>query len=355
MLTLTRRRLIAGSVATALLLEHSYGEAAQTQSPIVKTLPPVDPWTLVDPELVPDLKKITSPAQGPAPTPPRDSPAVMFPGMVPLPPPAPQATERRIPGPAGAPELRIVIIKPTDGGRNHPALLHTHGGGFIGGTAQSTRVLQRIAETCSCVVVSVDYRLAPAARFPASLEDNYAALRWLYLNAEELGVDPRKIAVGGESAGGGHAAMLAIAARDRGEIPLIYQWLIYPMLDDRTGSSRAVPAHIGSFVWTSTLNKLGWTSLLGIPAGSASAPAGAVPGRLENLAGLPPTFIGVGSLDLFVQEDIEYAARLIAAGVPAELYVASGGYHGFDIVSPEADISRRFTQSSLSALRKALV
>lgn len=204
------------------------------------------------------------------------------------------------------------------------------------------------------MVVSVDYRLAPATPFPGSLEDNYAALRWLYCNAEELGVDRQRIAVGGESAGGGHAAMLAIAARDRGEFPVAYQWLIYPMLDDRTGTHRAVPPHIGTFVWTREFNKQGWTAFLGVEAGSADVPVVAAPARLTKLAGLPPAFIGVGSLDLFVEEDIDYAARLNAAGVPVELHVVPGAYHGFDVIAPEAAVSRRFTQNWLDALSKAL-
>jgi acetyl esterase/lipase len=218
---------------------------------------------------------------------------------------------------------------------------------------QLSRNLQQIAQVCSCVIVSVDYRLAPDTHFPGSLEDNYAALRWLYNNADELGVDRTRIAVGGESAGGGHAAILAIAARDRGEIPLCYQWLIYPMLDDRTGTRRAVPAHIGSFIWTRESNKYGWTSFLGVEAGSATVPAGAVPGRLENMAGLPPAFIGVGSLNLFVEENIEYAVRLTRAGVPVELHAVPGAYHGFDVIAPEASVSRRFSQNWLNALSKA--
>src|SRR5207302_7809118 len=148
--------------------------------------------------------------------------------------------------------------------------------------------------------------------------------------AAELGVDRSRIAVMGESAGGGHAAMLAIAARDRGEIPLAYQALIYPMLDDRTGSSRKTPPYQGAVIWTPQKNRFGWSSLLGAPAGSAQAPYGAVPARVENLRGLPPAYIGVGSIDLFIDEDVEYARRLIDAGVLVTLNVVPGGFHGFD-------------------------
>jgi acetyl esterase/lipase len=202
-------------------------------------------------------------------------------------------------------------------------------------------------------VVSVDYRLAPETHFPGSLEDNYSALRWVYNNADSLGVDRKRIAVGGESAGGGHAAQLAIAARDRKEIPILFQLLIYPMLDDRTGSTRPVRPNIGNFVWNSGSNRFGWSSFLGVPAGSDKVPPGSVPARVENLGGLPPAFLSVGSIDLFVEEDIEYARRLIAAGVPTELHVIPGAYHAYDLIVPDAAVSKRFTESWKIALNRA--
>jgi acetyl esterase/lipase len=273
----------------------------------------------------------------------------------PLPSPAPQPVERRIPGPPGAPDLRILIIDPAPGAKGRPAFLHTHGGGYVARSAAlAVPFLQTAAQACNCVVVSVDYRLAPETRFPGSLEDNYTALRWLYTNADSLGVDRKRIAIGGESAGGGHAAALAIAARDRKEIPIIFQLLIYPMLDDRTGSSRPVPPHIGQFIWTAQSNVFGWTSLLGVPAGSSKVPSGAVPARVEDLSGLPPTFIVVGAIDLFVEEDIEYARRLLAAGVPTELHVVPGAYHAYDLLVPNAAVTARFTEYWTTALRRAL-
>jgi acetyl esterase/lipase len=224
----------------------------------------------------------------------------------------------------------------------------------VGSVAEGIVPLQQASAAHGCVVVSVDYRLAPETRFPGSLEDNYAALRWLYANATELGVDRTRIALLGESAGGGHVAALAIAARDRGEVPVAMQVMLYPMLDDRTGSSRAVPAHLGVYVWDAAANRFGWSSLLGVPAGSHAVPRGAVPARVDNLRGLPPAFIGVGSIDLFVEEDIAYARRLIEAGVPTELYVAPGGYHGFDIIVPDARISKRFKAAWNDALSRGL-
>jgi acetyl esterase/lipase len=335
---------IALGVAPSLLS----AQPRQPTSP--STVAPANPYAVVDPELVPALKTLpklvlnnqTLAQVRQEPVPP------------PLPAPSPQPIERRIPGPAGAPELRLIIVDPAPGAKGRPVLLHTHGGGYVARSAAlSIRFLQTVAETCNCVVVSVEYRLAPETRFPGSLEDNYTALRWLYANADALGVDRKRIAVGGESAGGGHAASLAIAARDRKEIPIAFQLLFYPMLDDRTGSSRPVPPHIGEFVWTAQSNVFGWTSLLGVPAGSPTVPAGAVPARVEDLAGLPPAFIVVGAIDLFVDEDIEYARRLIAAGVPAELHVVPGAYHAYDLLVPNATVTARFTEYWTTALRRA--
>jgi acetyl esterase/lipase len=263
---------------------------------------------------------------------------------------------RHIPGSPGAPNVRIFIFGKSLGGRPRPGLLYMHGGGYISGSTASSwpgfAGLQKIATDHDCMVVSVDYRLAPETPFPGSLEDNYTALKWLHVNAESLGVDPAKIAVMGESAGGGQAATLTLAARDRGEIPILFQLLVYPMLDDRTGSTLRVPPHIGEFIWTRQHNRFGWSSLLGVPAGSKMVPKGSVPARASNLGGLPPTYIGVGSVDLFVEEDIEFAKRLIAAGVSTELHVAPGAYHGFFFLSPDATVSKEFAASFNAALAR---
>jgi acetyl esterase/lipase len=266
--------------------------------------------------------------------------------------PSPRVDERLIPSSAGAPPVRVYIAGDSPGA-SKPAVLHIHGGGYVVGSAADSRAdIQDLASALQCVAVTVDYRLAPETRFPGSLEDNYAALRWLYLNATELGIDRSRIAIKGESAGGGHAAALAIAARDRGEFPICMQVLIYPMLDDRTGSSRALPAAIGKYVWTAEKNRFGWSSLLGVPAGSSKLPPNSVPARVSDLRGLPPAFIGVGSIDLFVQEDVKYAQRLIEAGVPVELTVVPGAYHGFDAIASEASLSVQFRRAWLEALAR---
>ena len=260
--------------------------------------------------------------------------------------------KRTIPGSRGRPDVTIFLINARPGGMR-PAILHTHGGGFVMGSAASGIAdLQAVCKALDCVAVTVDYRLAPETTYAGSIEDNYAGLKWLHDKAEEIGADRRRIAVMGESAGGGHAALLAIAARDRGEVPLVFQCLIYPMLDDRTGSSRAVPAHVGKLIWTAASNRFGWECFLGSAPGARSAPRGAVPARVENLAGLPPAFIGVGSIDLFCDEDVEYARRLNAAGVPAELIVVPGAFHGFDQIP--VPVSRWFNAAKLDALRLGL-
>ena len=261
-----------------------------------------------------------------------------------------EAETRMIPGRGGAPDVKLLVSDPSPGAEGRPLYLHIHGGGYIGGAA-SARF--EVADAADCVVVSVDYRLAPATPFPGSLEDNYAALKWASDNADELGIDRTRIAIGGESAGGGHAAMLAIAARDRGEVPVIFQVLVYPMLDDRTASTRSVPGHIGTLIWPRESNRSGWEALLGQPPGQPTVPPGSVPARVGDLSNLPPAWIGVGALDLFVDEDIEYAQRLIAAGVPVEMEVVPGAFHAFDLAAPETNVSRRFTESWQVALRRA--
>jgi acetyl esterase/lipase len=309
----------------------------------------LDPYSLVDPELLPVLKQFPAYEL-------TAEMAIKFrqmPGAPPLPAPAPQPVERHIPGPAGAPEVRVWVVDPAPLEKGKPLLLHMHGGGFMMTDPNLMPQIQGIATDCHCVVVSVDYRLAPETRSPGALEDNYAALKWVHAHAAELGVDRSRIAVGGESAGGTHAASLAIHARDRNEVPIIFQLLIYPALDDRTGSSNPPPPAIGNFIWTASANRLAWSSLLGVPAGSSTVPAAAVPARVASVAGLPPAWIGVGSVDLFVEEDMEYARRLVHAGVGTELLVARGAFHGFDLLVPDAEVSKQFSASWKSALRRA--
>ena len=259
------------------------------------------------------------------------------------------------PGLQGEPPVTVYLANEIRGGPPRGVILYMHGGGFIRGHAlQGLDTHITMAKRLNCVLVSVDYRLAPATPYPGAVNDCYAVLLWLHRNAVLLGLRRDRIALMGESAGGGLAAMLAQAARDRGAIRPCFQALVYPMLDDRTGSKRPVPPNRGTFVWTAADNRNGWGALLGKKAGSASVPEGAVPARAKSLAGLPPAWIGVGSLDLFLDEDVDYAQRLNAAGVAAELLVIPGAFHGFQRILPQASISKQFTAALEAALARAL-
>lgn len=265
----------------------------------------------------------------------------------------PSCTKRVIAGLPGQPGVTVYVVN-SDPATRRPAILHTHGGGFVSGTAYSMLAdLQRLALEMDCTIVTVDYRLAPETDFRGSIADNYAALQWLHGEASSLGVDAGRIAVMGESAGGGHAALLALKARDVGKIRLVAQVLVYPMLDDRTGTITTPPPPIGTIVWSPTKNSFGWQAFLGMAPGTDKTPTEAVPARRNDLAGLPPTFIGVGAIDLFVDEDITYARRLINAGVPTQLEVVPGAFHGFDGIGASTQVAKDFTATKVAALRRA--
>jgi len=244
---------------------------------------------------------------------------------------------RSVPGLSGAPDVPVTLYWPVQAQRPLPVLLHIHGGGYLfGSAARSGPGSVRTADELGCLVASVDYRLAPETRAPGALEDCYAVLAWLNREAVALGIDPARIAVGGESAGGGLAAALALLARDRGEYALCFQLLIYPMLDDRTCVRAPANLHVGAFVWTPAYNAMGWRSYLGIEPGSAGVSAYAAPARATDLSGLPPAYLCVGALDLFLEEDMDYATRLLTAGVPTELHVLPSAYHAFEVVEDAA-------------------
>ncbi|MEO7054856.1 MAG: alpha/beta hydrolase [Rhizomicrobium sp.] len=348
MSTITRRGFVKSMGAAPLVI----GAAIDARSVAAAAAAP-GPWSYVDPELAAALKKFP-PVEDPSA---RNLAALRAGDTASSVSKAPQLQPRKatVPGPAGQKDVPVLIIDPKPNQKNRPATVYIHGGGFVVGRADTNlQLAQDIAEATQSLVVSVDYTLAPEAVFPIAREQNYAALAWVHENAGRLGIDRERIAVMGDSAGGGHAAMLAIAARDRGKYKIAYQCLIYPMLDDRTGSTNRVPPYIGHFNWTEAANRFGWTSLLGVAAGSASVPQGAVPARVTNLAGLPPTFIGVGSIDLFFAEDVEYAKRLALSGVSTELHVMPGAYHGFDVVTRTAKLTVHFRNAWQTALRRGL-
>lgn len=262
---------------------------------------------------------------------------------------------RSVQGPEGAPDVRVVIWRPEKLDARRPGLLHVHGGGYVAGAPDEVafRYLPLVAEL-GVVVASVDYRLAPETPAPGGVEDCYAALRWFTgEGAAALNVDPASIGVMGESAGGGMAAALALLARDRGGPTLAFQQLIYPMLDDRTCVHPEPHPHAGHYIWTPHNNRFGWRAHLGAEPGGPDISPYAAPARAESLAGLPPTFISTGALDLFLEEDLDYARRLTRAGVPTELHVYPGGFHGYDL-APGAEVSRRSREDSDASLRRFL-
>ena len=265
--------------------------------------------------------------------------------------------QRLIPGPQGAPDVRLLVYTPPPGknaATTRPAYLHIHGGGYVIGNPEINDGSNRsIAAELDCVVVSVDYRLAPETRFPGALEDCYAALTWLHAQAEPLGVDRSRIAIGGESGGGGHAAALALLARSRGAVQICFQLLDAAMLDDRTGSSSDPHPYCGELVWTAASNRFGWRSLLGMEPGTAAVPPDAAPARAADLSGLPPTFIAIGALDLFLEENLDYARRLVRAGVPTELHVIPGAFHGFAVAGGQAPQVQAYMRLRHDALERA--
>ncbi|CAN5744717.1 alpha/beta hydrolase [soil metagenome] len=242
--------------------------------------------------------------------------------------------------------INIRLHRPADPTATGPALLWIHGGGYVIGTAQQDDALcKRFAARLGMTVAAVDYRLAPEHPHPAALQDCHHALTWL---AGLPAVDPARVAIGGASAGGGLAAALAFEARDRGLVSPAVQLLVYPMLDDRS-SERAELDGVEYRLWDKAANRWGWSSYLG-----GADPDVAVPARRTDLAGLAPAWIGVGSNDLFHDEDLAYAQALIDAGVSCDVEVVPGAFHGFDGVVPKASVSQAFFDSQCAVLHGAL-
>jgi acetyl esterase/lipase len=263
-------------------------------------------------------------------------------------------TERLIPEGKDNPPIRIVIFERETPKAHRPALLWAHGGGYvIGNPEQDLAFVVRVLDQLDIAIVSVDYRLAPEHPFPAPLDDCHTALCWLVEHANELGIDVDRIAIGGQSAGGGLAAALVQRAVDQGPITPAFQLLLYPMLDAQT-TAKNDHGGKGQFIWTPKGNHFGWASYLGRDPVMAGYPTYAVPAQRADLAALPPAWIGVGTLDLFHDEDIAYSKRLRAAGVDCVTHVTEGGYHAFDVMRPKAVATSLFYQSLMSALSKGL-
>ena len=246
--------------------------------------------------------------------------------------------------------ISVRVHQPASSAGPRPALLWIHGGGYVLGSAtQDDAICRHFADSLGIVVAAVEYRLAPEHRFPTALHDCHDALAWL---AAQASVDPARLAVGGASAGGGLAAALALLAHERGEVPLVFQLLAYPMLDDRSATRTDIDE--SNFrLWNTKANRLGWQSYTGLAPGSDAISDLAAPARRSDLAGLPPAWVGVGTLDLFHDEDVAYAGRLREAGVDCALDVVDGAFHGFDAVRPKAGVSKAFRSSQVAALRAA--
>ncbi|MCU1624255.1 MAG: hypothetical protein JWL79_3100 [Frankiales bacterium] len=258
-------------------------------------------------------------------------------------------------GPTDAPDLTVLVCRPTaPGAQACPLLYWMHPGGMIIGNARTHLDLALdLASAFDLVVISVDYRLAPEHPHPAPVEDCYAGLLWAVEHAQEHGADGDRVIVAGGSAGGGLAAAVALLARDRGGPALLAQMLLSPMLDDRNDTASSWQM-TGRDIWDHDLNALGWAALLGRQAGSDSVPPYAAPMRATDLSGLPATYIDVGSAETFRDEAVHYAARLWRVGVDAELHVWPGGFHGFEGAVPHAALSRDAHAAKLRWLGRLL-
>ncbi|MFC8016537.1 alpha/beta hydrolase [[Kitasatospora] papulosa] len=248
--------------------------------------------------------------------------------------------ERTVPGPKGAPDITLLICRPTRATTPTPVIYHTHGGGMIVGNRRGgVPELLELIDGMDIALVSVEYRLAPETPHPGPVEDCYAGLVWTAAHAAELGIDPARIIVAGASAGGGLAAALALMARDRRGPALLAQLLMYPMLDDRNDTPSAHQM-AGHGVWDRASNQAGWHALLGEARGTGTVSPYAAPARATDLAGLPPAFLDVGSAETFRDEVVTYASRIWQAGGSAELHVWPGAFHGFDLMAPQTAVSQ---------------
>ena len=263
--------------------------------------------------------------------------------------------DRAVAGVGDRPDLPVLICAPAGVARPAAVLYWLHGGGMVlGNNREGAGEFLDWARRCGLLVVSPEYRLAPETPHPGPVEDCYAGLEWVARHGGEFGADPGRIIVAGVSAGGGLAAALALMARDRGGPPLLGQLLLCPMLDDRNASGSAVQM-TGRDVWDRTSNATAWTALLGAAAGGPRVDAYAAPARCEDLSGLPPAFLDVGSAETFRDEVVAYAAAIWRDGGEAELHVWPGGFHTFDGWVPHAALSRHARAARVRWLRRLLV
>jgi acetyl esterase/lipase len=257
-------------------------------------------------------------------------------------------TDRRIPGPEGGPDVPVRVYVPRQRAQSPtPAILYIHGGGFFVGSIDTEHAgAAALARELGVVVASVDYRLAPEHPFPAPLDDCYAALVWLHGAAEELGIDAARVAINGGSAGGGLAAGLALLARDRGGPAICFQYLGIPELDDRLATP-SMRRFVDTPMWSRPAAEKSWEWYLGDAHGTDSVSQYAAPARATDLSGLPPAYVSVMEFDPLRDEGLDYACRLLQAGVSTELHCFPGTFHGSAIVQTAAvhrrEVAERFT------------
>lgn len=273
------------------------------------------------------------------------------------PPPIPDGvdwSDHEAPGSDGGPPVTVRLYRPAGVEGMLPLVYWIHGGGYLAGTYEDSNDINGgWARDLGCAVLSVEYRLAPEDPYPAPLEDCYSGLQWAVENAATLGIDPARLIISGGSAGGGLCAGLALLIRDRAAFSVIHQVLIYPMINDqRTSTSNQWT----TWVWTREANEFGWRSYLGELFGREDVPPYAAATRAKDLTGLPAAYVMVGTLDLFFDEDIDYASRLVAAGVPTEVHVYPGAPHGFDLprLGGRLELGQRAQADTKDYLRRAL-
>lgn len=267
-----------------------------------------------------------------------------------------RVADSNAPGSEGGPEVPVRIYTPENRDGDLPGLLYIHGGGFVSGSVDAYHVdAMRVAAEVGAVVVSVEYRLAPEHPFPAGLEDSYAALIWIADHTAELGIDPGRLGVAGESAGAGLAAALTLLARDRGGPVLRFQCLSIPDLDDRL-QTPSMRAFTDTPVWHRPNAEISWDHYLGGQGirGGEGVSAYAAPARAADLTGLPPAYVSVAEFDPLRDEGLDYAQRLIRAGVPTELHFFPGTFHGSALMFPDAEVSRRMHAEQFDAIRRGL-
>jgi acetyl esterase len=260
--------------------------------------------------------------------------------------------KRTVAGPAGDPDIEVTIFSPAQRPVAAPALYWIHGGGFVLGDVDGDMVAPaQVADELGAVVVSVEYRLAPEHPFPAPVEDCYAGLAWMAAHAGELGFDPGKLAVGGLSAGAGLAAAVALMARDRGGPALCFQLLDIPEVDDRLATP-SMKQFTDTPLWNHPNAILSWEAYLG-PGHNGETSPYAAPARATDLSGLPPAYVVTCEFDPLRDEGIEYAQRLIQAGVATELHHYPGTFHGSSGAGAGTPISARMVNDRLAALKRA--